>query len=66
MNAPSHSVQSLLDGPATLDSTVLVRGWLRSRRTSKAGISFLAVHDGSGFDAIHLQITDDANGTSRR
>lgn len=31
---------------------VAVRGWLRSKRDSKAGISFLAVHDGSSFDAI--------------
>jgi asparaginyl-tRNA synthetase len=31
---------------------VTVKGWLRSRRDSKAGISFLAIHDGSCFDPI--------------
>jgi asparaginyl-tRNA synthetase len=35
-------------------SAVIVKGWLRTRRDSKAegGLSFLAVHDGSCFDAI--------------
>ncbi|MFB3818939.1 MAG: asparagine--tRNA ligase [Candidatus Methylomirabilales bacterium] len=35
-------------------SEVTVKGWLRTRRDSKAegGLSFLAVHDGSCFDAI--------------
>jgi len=33
-----------------------VRGWLRSKRDSKAGISFLAVHDGSCFDPIQAVV----------
>lgn len=35
---------------------VAVRGWLRSKRDSKAGISFLAVHDGSSFDPIQAVV----------
>jgi asparaginyl-tRNA synthetase len=35
---------------------VAVRGWLRSKRDSKAGISFLAIHDGSSFDAIQAVV----------
>ncbi|GAB5415151.1 MAG: asparagine--tRNA ligase [Congregibacter sp.] len=35
-----------------------MRGWLRSKRDSKAGISFLAVHDGSSFDAIQAVVPD--------
>jgi asparaginyl-tRNA synthetase len=35
---------------------VAVRGWLRSKRDSKAGISFLAIHDGSAFDAIQAVV----------
>jgi asparaginyl-tRNA synthetase len=38
---------------------VAVRGWLRSRRDSKAGISFLAVHDGSSFDPIQAVVPAD-------
>lgn len=46
------SVKSVLTNAALIDTEVTVRGWLRSKRDSKAGISFLAVHDGSCFDAI--------------
>lgn len=35
-------------------STVTVNGWLRSRRDSKAGLSFLAVYDGSCFDTLQV------------
>jgi len=41
------------------DQAVIVKGWLRTRRDSKAGLSFLAVNDGSCFDSI--QIVADTN-----
>ena len=50
------SVASALRGDLPLGSTVTVRGWLRSKRDSKAGISFLAVHDGSSFDPIQAVV----------
>jgi len=37
---------------------VVLKGWVRTRRTSKAGISFVAVHDGSCFDAIQIVVPD--------
>jgi asparaginyl-tRNA synthetase len=37
---------------------ITVRGWLRSKRDSKAGISFLAIHDGTAFDAIQAVVPD--------
>ena len=46
------TVAELLRGGLALGEQVTVRGWLRSKRDSKAGISFLAVHDGSAFDPI--------------
>ena len=49
-------VASLLKGEVAVDKSVAVRGWLRSKRDSKAGISFLAVHDGSSFDAIQAVV----------
>ena len=52
----SHSVSELLTGKAAVNSAVCVKGWVRTRRTSKAGISFIAVHDGSCFDAIQLVV----------
>lgn len=53
------SIESLLKGALTTGSTVSVRGWLRSKRDSKAGISFLAVHDGSSFDPIQAVVPSD-------
>ena len=41
------------------DGPVTVKGWLRTRRDSKAGMSFLAVNDGSCFD--NIQIVADAD-----
>lgn len=52
----ASSVKKLLSGGASLDSQVMVQGWLRSRRDSKAGISFLSVNDGSCFDSIQVVV----------
>ena len=46
------SIASALKGDIPVGNTVTVRGWIRSKRDSKAGFSFLAIHDGSCFDAI--------------
>jgi len=47
-------IARLLDGSLPVGSTVEVRGWIRSRRDSKAGLSFLQVHDGSCFDPLQV------------
>ena len=48
----THSVKNLLGDDSLIGSHVTVQGWLRSKRDSKAGISFLAVNDGSHFDSL--------------
>jgi asparaginyl-tRNA synthetase len=48
------SITDVLKGQFEVDQQVTVKGWIRTRRDSKAGISFLAVHDGSCFDAIQV------------
>ena len=45
-------VKNLLGDEALVGRHVTVQGWLRSKRDSKAGISFLAVNDGSHFDSL--------------
>jgi len=50
------TVASALKGAVGTGNTVTVKGWLRSKRDSKAGISFLAVHDGTAFDAIQAVV----------
>jgi len=37
-----------------LGTDIEVGGWLRTRRTSKGGFSFLALHDGSCFDTLQV------------
>lgn len=49
-------VADLLRSDPSEGQPVVVRGWLRSKRDSKAGISFLAVHDGSAFDSIQAVV----------
>ncbi|RKH31591.1 asparagine--tRNA ligase [Corallococcus praedator] len=48
------SVKRALSGSVEAGSKVEVRGWVRTRRDSKAGISFVNVSDGSVFDPIQV------------
>ena len=48
------SVRAILAGEAPKDAVVAVKGWIRTRRDSKAGISFLHVSDGSSFHPIQV------------
>lgn len=50
------SVAQLLGGELPIDAEVNIQGWVRSKRDSKAGISFIAVHDGSCFNAIQAVV----------
>jgi len=44
----------ILGGRAPQDTPVTVKGWVRTRRDSKAGISFVNVSDGSGFHPVQV------------
>ncbi len=50
------SVQQILGGKAPTDQavTVTVKGWVRTRRDSKAGISFVNLSDGSCFHPVQV------------
>jgi asparaginyl-tRNA synthetase len=50
----SISIARVLAGELTIGSNVTVEGWIRTRRDSKAGVSFLAIHDGSCFEPLQL------------
>ncbi len=47
-------ISEVLRGDAALGATVTVQGWVRTRRDSKAGLSFVAVHDGSCFATLQV------------
>jgi len=55
------AITDVLAGKYPVDETISVHGWIRTRRDSKAGISFLAIHDGSCFDAIQAIVPSDLN-----
>ena len=44
----------ILGGRAPQDTPVTVKGWVRTRRDSKAGISFVHVSDGSCFHPVQV------------
>lgn len=46
------TVVSVLKGEHSIGSHVTIKGWVRTRRDSKAGISFIALYDGSCFNPI--------------
>lgn len=53
------SIQALLQAKVSIGQEVVAKGWIRTTRTSKAGVCFIHLHDGSCFDPI--QIVVDAN-----
>lgn len=50
------SISDIFQGKLQFGEQVTVRGWVRSRRDSKAGLSFLHVHDGTCFDPIQAVV----------
>ncbi|MEP6653422.1 MAG: asparagine--tRNA ligase [Myxococcales bacterium] len=48
------SVTQILKGVVPVGAEVTVRGWVRTRRDSKAGLSFIHLHDGSCFEPIQV------------
>ncbi len=50
----AHRVAELLKQPALVGGEVEVRGWVRTRRDSKAGLSFVHLSDGSGFQPLQI------------
>ena len=54
-------VADVLHGRVAVDSEVTVRGWVRTRRDSKAGLSFIAVYDGSCFNPVQAVVNNSLN-----
>src|SRR6266480_4783609 len=48
------TVRDVLAGRAPQGASVTVRGWVRTRRDSKAGFSFVNVSDGSSFHPVQV------------
>ena len=54
-------VADVLHGRVAVDSEVTVRGWVRTRRDSKAGLSLIAVSDGSCFNPVQAVVNNSLN-----
>src|SRR5215510_9965934 len=54
MDKRAFSVREILAGEAPKEAPVTVKGWVRTRRDSKAGISFVHLSDGSSFHPLQV------------
>lgn len=52
-------VVDVLAGKFPIGEKLVIKGWVRTRRDSKAGLSFINLHDGSCFDAIQVIALND-------
>lgn len=52
----SAGIAAILGGQLPIGSHVTVQGWVRTRRDSKAGLSFLGLHDGSCFHTLQAVV----------
>jgi asparaginyl-tRNA synthetase len=48
------AIRDALKGHVEVGADITIQGWIRTRRDSKAGFSFLEVHDGSCFSTIQV------------
>jgi asparaginyl-tRNA synthetase len=51
-------IRKLLQGEFATGEKVVIQGWVKTKRDSKAGISFVQLHDGSCFDALQVVVPD--------
>src|ERR1700732_11418 len=56
MHHTAFSVRRILAGEAPKDTPITVKGWVRTRRDSKAGISFVHLSDGSSFHPVQVVV----------
>ena len=54
MSKREYSGREILAGRAPPDAPVTIKGWVRTRRDSRAGISFVHLSDGSSFHPVQV------------
>src|ERR1700732_4833388 len=54
MDKSEFRVRGILAGEAPTDAQFTVKGWVRTRRDSRAGISFVHLSDGSSFHPVQV------------
>lgn len=48
------SIKKALSGEIPTGTPIKIQGWVRTRRDSKAGFSFISINDGSCFNSIQV------------
>ena len=56
MTSKTHTCFEILTGRAPADAPATLKGWVRTRRDSKAGISFVHLSDGSSFHPVQVVV----------
>ena len=56
MSKKAFNALGILAGEAPKDTPITISGWVRTRRDSKAGISFVQVSDGSAFHPVQVVV----------
>jgi len=54
-----NAISEILAGKMKAGETITVKGWVRTKKDSKAGFSFINLHDGSCFAAIQIIAPND-------
>src|ERR1700704_4270213 len=54
MDTKEFNVRGILAGRAPAGAPVTAKGWVRTRRDSKAGLSFVHLSDGSAFHPVQV------------
>jgi asparaginyl-tRNA synthetase len=54
----SQTLRQVLNPATKLDETLTVSGWVRTRRDSKAGVSFIQLTDGTTHDCLQLVVPE--------
>ena len=52
----TFSCADILSGKANAEAAITIKGWVKTRRDSKAGISFVSVSDGSCFHPVQVVV----------
>lgn len=60
MDFRNTRIVDVLAGRVPVGAEVLIQGWVRTRRDSKAGISFIQINDGSCLDAVQVVASEEA------
>lgn len=56
MNNQEYWTRDVLAGRAPPDTPITLKGWVRTRRDSKAGISFVQLSDGASFQPVQVVV----------